>query len=80
MIPVQWQLIGNKLKVTFFTSAELMGDKFGNIPMGKITIIRNKIISYSPNNTSNIALFANTMFTVKMLMMFLQFLKLSSQI
>ena len=52
------------------TSAELLADKFSNIFMRKTIIIRNKIISDSPNNTCNISMDADIIFNGNMLEMF----------
>ena len=50
-------LMGSNSNVNLphFTSAELLADKFSNYFMRKATIIRNKIISDTPNTTVSIS-------------------------
>ena len=53
-----------------FTASELMADKFSNFFMKKATIVRNKIIPNSSNNTCYISVVANIMFNRKMVEIF----------
>ena len=65
-------LMGSNSNVNLphFTSAELLADKFSNYFMRKATIIRNKIISDTPNSTGDIYMDADIMFNGNMLEMF----------
>ena len=57
------------IKINFlprFTSAEILADKFSNYFMRKTTIIKNKIISDTPNTICNISMNAVVMFNGKM--------------
>ena len=53
-----------------FNSAELLADMFSNYFMRKATIIRNKIVSGTPNSTDDIYMDADIMFNGNMLEMF----------
>ena len=50
--------------------SELLADKFSNYFMRKVTIIRNKIISDTPNTTADIYMKGDIMFNGNMLEMF----------
>jgi len=60
----------SNVNLPHFTSTELLMDKFSNYFMRKATIIRNKIISDTPNTTCNISMDADIMFNGNMLKLF----------
>jgi len=65
-------LVGSNSNVnlTHFTPTELLVDKFSNYFMRKTTIIRNKIISDTPNTSCTISINADIMFNGDILEMF----------
>ena len=60
----------SNVNLTHFTPTELLVDKFSNYFMRKTTIIRNKIISDTPNTSCTISINADIMFNGDILEMF----------
>jgi len=60
----------SNVNLPHFTSAELLADKFSNYFMRKATIIRDKIISDTPQSTGVIFMDADIMFNDNMFEMF----------
>jgi len=65
-----WMGSNSNVSLTYFTSAECLVDKFSNFFMWKTTVIRNKIITGSPNTICNISMDADIMFNGNVLEMF----------
>jgi len=60
----------SNVSIPHFPSAELLVDKFNNFFTRKTKIIRNNIISDSPNNTCNISMDADIVLNGKILKIF----------
>ena len=60
----------SNVNLPHFTSAEFLADKFRNYFTRKATIIRDKIISDTPNTACNISMNIDIMFNESMLELF----------